>query len=97
MHWCSWCAPTPDSYDEDFIRAEGGGPRSSTYLATVQRVIDGDTIQISRALDNTTERIRLSGIDAPEMKQVPPVREGRKAVTSRWGGTRRGAQRPSAR
>lgn len=40
---------------------------AATVAAVVQRVIDGDTIDVR--LDKKTVRIRLTGIDAPELSQ----------------------------
>jgi len=46
------------------------GPASTTVLtpnATLQRVVDGDTIDV--VIDGTKERVRLIGIDTPETKK----------------------------
>jgi len=37
------------------------------FTGTVDRVIDGDTVKIK--LDDKTERVRLFGIDSPELKK----------------------------
>lgn len=42
----------------------------STYNGTVTHVVDGDTVDV-RLADGSTERVRLLGIDSPEV-HVPP-------------------------
>ncbi len=48
--------------------------RRKSFVRTVKKVIDGDTIEVNRKI-NGTRIIRLAGIDAPELYQFG----GRKA------------------
>jgi micrococcal nuclease len=66
-------------------------PRPDRLLdATVRRVIDGDTIVVRRA-NGRLERVRLVGIDSPEVHESPKLareiaRSGRDAATvQKWG------------
>lgn len=53
-------------------RGAGGGSSSSTRMARVLRVVDGDTILV--AVDGRQERVRYIGIDTPEtVKPNTPV------------------------
>lgn len=52
-------APTPKPTPEPTR-----GPTGATVMATVVRVIDGDTIEV--AIDGSTARVRYIGIDTPE-------------------------------
>ncbi len=45
----------------------GGAPPSGDGIATVDHVVDGDTIDVEIA--GRTERVRLIGIDTPETKK----------------------------
>lgn len=40
--------------------------RSTSYDATVTNVVDGDTVEV-RLRDGTTDRVRLLGVDTPEV------------------------------
>jgi len=51
-----------------------------TITGTVSRVLDGDTIEISTVC-NTVSRIRMIGIDAPEIKQTYGI-ESRDALAA---------------
>ncbi len=54
------------------------------YRGKVINIVDGDTIdvQLSRGFDDyTVKRFRLSGINAPEMKDVPKGEEAKKVLT----------------
>ena len=57
---------------------------SVTYNAEVIRVVDGDTIHVRNA-EGERKKIRLYGIDAPEMKQRYGAKAGR-YLASRIGG-----------
>jgi endonuclease YncB( thermonuclease family) len=46
--------------------AGGGGRKPTSFKATVTRVVDGDTIDVRKGSGRTT-RIRLLGIDTPEV------------------------------
>lgn len=65
-------------YEKDFIETI-----EFSYKGKVINVVDGDTIDvlINRGFgDFTQKRIRLSGINAPEMKDVPKGEEAKKAL-----------------
>lgn len=49
---------------------------SVTFNATVVRVVDGDTIHVQLS-NNERKKIRLFGIDAPEMRQRDGAKSGR--------------------
>ena len=53
-----------------------GGPVSSAISARVVRVHDGDTVSVM--IGRKRERVRLIGIDAPELGQVPWGRKAKK-------------------
>ncbi len=59
---------TPDPDGADSAQYESGAPVAHDATATVTRVVDGDTIEISPALDGTTD-VRLIGVDTPETKE----------------------------
>ncbi len=58
-------APDPD---EDGVQYESGTPAAYDATSTVTRVVDGDTIEISPAIDGITD-VRLIGLDTPETKE----------------------------
>ena len=61
-------AEHPDRFSIE--RVDGTRARLYTYKATVERVIDGDTLLVRIDLGFRTtiqERVRLRGIDEPEM------------------------------
>ena len=47
--------------------AQTAGPRAFTLLGTVTRVVDGDTVHV--AVAGRDEKVRLIGIDTPEVGQ----------------------------
>lgn len=64
---------------------DGSEPEAESYTATVTAVVDGDTIDV-RLANGTEERVRLLGIDTPEIhvdprpehfEGVPDTAEGR--------------------
>ncbi len=59
---------TPDTDGGDVAQYESGAPAAHDATATVTRVVDGDTIEISPAIDGIAE-VRLIGIDTPETKE----------------------------
>ena len=55
--------------DGDGAQDEAGAPAAyDNATATVTRVVDGDTIEISPAIDGVTD-VRLIGVDTPETKE----------------------------
>ena len=61
---------SPEPNPEEVARQAADGPESgslSSYgtVATVERVVDGDTIEVSPAVDGVSE-VRLIGVDTPE-------------------------------
>lgn len=67
------CLPT---YDDEPAAAECPSPPARSFVATVDRVVDGDTFVARRRGDRL--RVRLIGVDAPES-----VRPG--APVECWG------------
>ena len=71
-HWAHWPAPasTPAARDSETIWKRAGNP-DVRHPVDVIRTIDGDTFEarlhLSPGLELTT-RVRLRGIDAPELK-----------------------------
>ena len=61
----------------DGAASQGTGGDGSTYEVTVVSVVDGDTIDV-RYANGTTERVRLLGVDTPEVhaENDPPEFEG---------------------
>ncbi len=57
-------APEGSVYDED--AACPTEPTGETREATVERAVDGDTLEISKKVEGT-DRLRLIGVDSPEM------------------------------
>ena len=49
---------------------------SATFNATVVRVVDGDSIHV-KTVSNERKKIRLFGIDAPEIRQRDGAKSGR--------------------
>lgn len=47
---------------------------------TVHRVINGQTLEITRPASPTVQRVRLIGLDAPHLKQIPWGVESRNAL-----------------
>ena len=72
--WSSHPADSPAARDAETIWRRGGNPEVR-HPVDVLRTIDGDTFQarvhLSPGLDLTT-RVRLRGIDAPELKSSCP-------------------------
>ena len=70
--WVHW--PIPHSTDSEMIWRRAGNP-DERHPVDVLRTIDGDTfearVHLSPGLDLTT-RVRLRGIDAPELKAACP-------------------------
>ncbi len=52
----------------DGVQYGAGTPTAYDATATVTRVVDGDTIEISPAIDGITD-VRLIGVDTPETKE----------------------------
>lgn len=71
------------------VRTTGAPPpaRSSPLLipATVQKVSDGDTLTVRSSIDHRQLRVRLWGVDAPELGQ-PGGEEARSAVAQQLQG-----------
>ncbi|MDP9485611.1 MAG: thermonuclease family protein [Actinomycetota bacterium] len=64
-------APTvaaSDPDDGEGVQYESTTPAAYDATATVARVVDGDTIEISPAIDGVTD-VRLIGVDTPETKE----------------------------
>ncbi|MDP9479211.1 MAG: thermonuclease family protein [Actinomycetota bacterium] len=64
-------APTvaaSDPDDGEGVQYESGTSAAHDATATVRRVVDGDTVEISPAIDGITG-VRLIGVDTPETKE----------------------------
>lgn len=62
------CAHVLTLQDDPHSRAEPRAPGARVgEIATVIRVVDGDTIVVQRAGTSDTERVRLIGINTPEL------------------------------
>jgi micrococcal nuclease len=59
------CGSTASKGGEEANRAEAGHQDDRGPVVTVSRVVDGDTIEITPAVDGLTE-VRLIGVDTPE-------------------------------
>jgi endonuclease YncB( thermonuclease family) len=59
------CGPIASTLEEDSPRAGAGNLKDRGLIVTVSRVIDGDTAEITSAVDGLTE-VRLIGVDTPE-------------------------------
>ncbi len=57
-----------DSDGGEGVQYKSGTPAAYDASATVTRVVDGDTVEISPAIDRITD-VRLIGVDTPETKE----------------------------
>jgi micrococcal nuclease len=63
----SACGPTGSTVEEDAPWDGAGRLDDRGPVVTVGRVVDGDTVEVSPAVDGLTE-VRLIGVDTPETK-----------------------------
>ncbi|UTX53283.1 thermonuclease family protein [Leucobacter aridicollis] len=61
------CAHVLALQDDPHSRTETRAPARVGEIATVIRVVDGDTIVVQRTGTNDTDRVRLIGINTPEL------------------------------
>jgi endonuclease YncB( thermonuclease family) len=69
-----------------YLRAAPSEPLSGPIKAEVERVIDGDTIEVRARIwldQEVVVRVRLSGIDTPEITQADCPAERAKGLTAR--------------
>ena len=59
------CGPLGSTLEEDSSRAGAGNPKDHGPVVTVSRTVDGDTVEVTPAVDGLTE-VRLIGVDTPE-------------------------------
>jgi endonuclease YncB( thermonuclease family) len=59
------CGQIWSTLEEDTPRGEAGNLKDRCLVVTVSRVVDGDTVEITPAVDGLTE-VRLIGVDTPE-------------------------------
>ena len=59
------CGPIESALEEDIPQAAAGHLKDRGPVLTVSRVVDGDTVEITPAVDGLTE-VRLIGVDTPE-------------------------------
>jgi hypothetical protein len=60
------CGPIGSTLEEDTPRAGAGNLKDRSLVVTVSRVVDGDTVEITSAVDGLTE-VRLIGIDTSKL------------------------------
>ena len=59
------CGPLGSTLEEDTPRARADNLKDRGLVVTVSRVVDGDTVEVTPAVDGLTE-VRLIGVDTPE-------------------------------
>jgi micrococcal nuclease len=59
------CGQIGSTLKEDAPRAGPGNLKDRGLVVTVSRVVDGDTVEVTPAVDGLTE-VRLIGVDTPE-------------------------------
>jgi endonuclease YncB( thermonuclease family) len=72
--WAHWPIPWTRDHDSEIIRRRAGDP-NVRHPVDVIRTIDGDTFEARVHLQpgpDVTTRVRLRGIDAPELKAACP-------------------------
>jgi endonuclease YncB( thermonuclease family) len=57
--------PIGSALEEDSPQAGAGNLKDHGTMVTVSRVVDGDTVEVTPAVDGRTE-VRLIGVDTPE-------------------------------
>ena len=58
----------------DLLSGENTTAEGGSHTVTVERAVDGDTLEISPAIDGKTD-VRLIGVDAPETNSSQPMAE----------------------
>lgn len=58
----------------DLLSGENTAAESESHTVTVERAVDGDTLEVSPAIDGKTD-VRLIGVDAPETNSSQPMAE----------------------
>jgi micrococcal nuclease len=59
------CGPIGSTLEEDTPLAGAGNLKDRGLIVTVSRVVDGDTVEITPAVDDLTQ-VRPIGVDTPE-------------------------------
>jgi micrococcal nuclease len=59
------CGQIGSTLEEDTPRAGADNLKDRGLVVTVSRVVDGDTVEVTPAVDGLTE-VRLIGVDTPE-------------------------------
>jgi micrococcal nuclease len=86
------CGPIGSTLEEDTPRPGAGNLKDRGPVVTVSRVVDGDTVEVSPAVDGLTE-VRLIGVDTPETshptyEEQPYGQQAKEFTTSRLEGER---------
>jgi micrococcal nuclease len=86
------CGPIASTLEEDSPRAGAGNLKDRGLIVTVSRVVDGDTAEITPAVDGLTE-VRLIGVDTPETShptygEQPYGQQAKEFTVSRLEGER---------
>jgi micrococcal nuclease len=86
------CGPMGSTLEEDTPRAGAGTLKDRGPVVTVSRVVDGDTVEVTPAVDGLTE-VRLIGVDTPETShptygEHPYGQQAKEFTTSRLEGER---------
>ena len=59
------CAPIGSTLEEDTPRAGAGNLKDRGLVVTVSRMVDGDTVEVTPAVDGLS-KMCLIGVDTPE-------------------------------
>jgi micrococcal nuclease len=86
------CGPIGSTLEENTPWAGAGNLKDHGPVVTVSRVVDGDTVEITPAVDGLTE-VRLIGVDTPETShptygEQPHGQQAKEFTTSRLAGER---------
>jgi endonuclease YncB( thermonuclease family) len=60
------CGPIGSTLEEDTSRAGAGDLKDHGLVVTVSRVVDGDTVEVTPAVDDDLTEVRLIRVDTPE-------------------------------
>ena len=58
----------------ELLSGENTAAEGGSYTVTVERAVDGDTLEVSPAIDGKTD-VRLIGVDSPELDSSQPLAE----------------------
>jgi micrococcal nuclease len=86
------CGPIGSTLEEDTPRAGAGNLKDRGLVVSVSRMVDGDTVEVTSAVDGLTE-VRLIGVDTPETShptygEQPYGQQAKEFTVSRLEGER---------